>query len=68
MVLEYRVHSMQNATFYRERAQIAEKLARSCRDQTAKQGLKRAAERWRDLARLAGPKEASQAASKTQKL
>jgi hypothetical protein len=59
---------MQNPTFYRERAQIAEKLAESCRDQTAKQGLQRAAERWRELARLAGPKEPNEAASKTKKL
>jgi hypothetical protein len=37
------------------------------RDKTAKQMLQKAAERWRELARLAGPRKRSRAASKTKK-
>jgi len=56
--------AMQKPKFYRERAQVAEDLAKHCRDATAKQMLRRVAERWRELARLAGPRKPSRAASK----
>ena len=46
---------MQTPKFYRERAQVAEKLAKLFRDETAEQMMKRAAERWRELVRLAAP-------------
>ena len=55
---------MQKPIFYRERARVAENLAKLCRDETAKQMLQRVAERWRELARLAGPQKASRAARK----
>jgi len=56
---------MQKPNFYRERAQVAEDLAKRCRDETAKQMLQRVAERWRELAGLAGPRKPGRAASKT---
>ena len=51
--------AMQKPKFYRERARVAEDLAKLFRDETAKQMLQRAAERWRELARLAGPRKRS---------
>jgi|SRR6516162_6127354 len=53
--------AMQKPTFYRERARVAENLAKLCRDETAKQMLRRVAERWRELARLARPRKPSDA-------
>jgi hypothetical protein len=58
---------MQKPKFYREREQAAKELAELFRDKTAKQMLQKAAERWRELARLAGPRKRSRAASKTKK-
>jgi hypothetical protein len=59
--------AMQKPKFYREREQAAKELAELFRDKTAKQMLQKAAERWRELARLAGPRKRSRAASKTKK-
>ena len=56
--------AMQKPQFYRERAKVAKELAELFRDKTAKQMLQKAAERWRELARLAGPRKRSRAASK----
>ena len=44
---------MYNSDFYRHRAQVARKLATYCHDETAKQMMQKAAERWRELAELA---------------
>src|SRR5262249_40857844 len=59
--------AVQKPTFYRKRAQVAEGFANRCRDETAKQMLQRVAERWRELARLAGSRKSSRASSKPKK-
>ena len=59
--------AVQKPTFYRKRAQVAEGFAKRCRDETAKQMLQRVAERWRELARLAGSRKSSRASSKPKK-
>jgi hypothetical protein len=59
--------AVQKPTFYRKRAQVAEGFAKRCRDETAKQMLQRVAERWRELARLAGSRKSSRASGKPKK-
>src|SRR5262249_37239867 len=59
--------AVQKPTFYRKRAQVAEGFAKRCRDETAKHMLQRVAERWRELARLAGSRKSSRASSKPKK-
>jgi len=44
---------MHKSDFYRQRARAAEEIAKHWRDETAKQMIRKAADRWRELAKLA---------------
>jgi len=60
---------MHKSDFYRQRARAAEEIAKHWRDETAKQMIRKAADRWRELAKLAQRRGKSRAAtpSKTKK-
>jgi hypothetical protein len=57
---------MRKPDFYRERARVADQIAKQLRDGIAKQMIRKAARRWRELAKLAGETRAT-APGKTKK-
>jgi hypothetical protein len=57
---------MREPDFYRERARVADQIAKHLRDGIAKQMMRKAAVRWRELAKLSGETRAT-APGKTKK-
>ena len=54
---------MRKFDFYRQRAQVAEEIAKHWRDEIAKRMMLKAADRWRELATLARRSRKTRAAS-----
>jgi hypothetical protein len=54
---------MRKPDFYRQRARVAEEIAKHWRDEIAKQMLLKAADRWRELAALARRRRKTRAAA-----